>query len=160
MGNLESSDFESEFREVMLGPPTRIFKKKESMIQEFEQLETEKKLNSGHYGYYNDVVPENYVDIMYTITASSGGLYGSDFADISINNKKVEVESNQNGHFRGIHIVIINQDNGKIELAKVFDTYESSDDFDKFIDSGIPKGHIIVAACKDECVKNMSLKGK
>ena len=70
---------------------------------------------------------------MYIITASSGGISAGDFAKITINNEEVEVESNKSGHFRGLHIVIINQNNGKIELAKVFDTYESSEDFDKFI---------------------------
>ena len=48
----------------------------------------------------------------------------------------------------------------KIEIAKVFDTYKSSDELDKFIDSGIPKGSIVVASCMDDCVSNLSSKAK
>ena len=33
-------------------------------------------------------------------------------------------------------------------------------DFDTFITRPIPLGHIIVAACQDECVSSLSLQGK
>ena len=42
----------------------------------------------------------------------------------------------------------------------VFDTYESSDKFNEFISKEVPDGHIVVAACKDDCVKNLSTEGK
>ena len=66
------------------------------------------------------------------------------------------MEENEEGHYRGLHIVIINPKTGIVENAKVFDTYKSSDEFDDFISSGIPYGYIIVAACKDECSRRLS----
>ena len=67
---------------------------------------------------------------------------------------------NENGHYRGLHIVIINASNGLVELSQVFDTYKSYRKFDTFTSNDIPSGYIIVAACRDECVKNLSKKGK
>ena len=40
---------------------------------------------------------------------------------------------NENGHYRGLHIAIINPNNGRIHQARVFDTYKTSDAFDNFI---------------------------
>ena len=49
-------------------------------------------------------------------------------------------------------------------MAKVFDTYASSQAFDAFIsDSGnefLEMNYIVVAACKDDCISHLSLKGK
>lgn len=54
-------------------------------------------------------------------------------------------------------MAIINPVTGKAELAKVFDTYKSSTAFDSFITrADIPKGHIIAAACKDDCITGLS----
>ena len=63
---------------------------------------------------------------MILIQASSAGYKGGDFAKISINDIPVVVQKNCNNHYRGLHIVIINPQSGKIELAQVFDTYQSS----------------------------------
>ena len=41
--------------------------------------------------------------------------------------------------------------NGRVEPTKVFDTYEKSNGFGEFVESDIPDGFIVVAACKDEC---------
>lgn len=81
-------------------------------------------------------------------------------AKITVNGETVVVEQNENDHFRGLHIVIINPKNGKIELASVFDTYESSDVLDGFIGKAKMDGFIIVAACKDECVRHLSFAVK
>lgn len=71
------------------------------------------------------------------------------------------MEKNVHGHFRGLHIVLINPKNGKVELAKIFDTYKSSDLFDNFIkNEEIPEGYIIVAACQDDFMTNLSTNGK
>ena len=43
------------------------------------------------------------------------------------------VESNENNHDRGLHIVVINPVNGKLELAVAFDTHETEQAFDQFI---------------------------
>lgn len=42
-------------------------------------------------------------------------------------------------------------------MAKVFDTYETSTALDKLITGDlIPEGHIVAAACKDDCTTNIS----
>lgn len=68
----------------------------------------------------------------------------------------VKVNPNENNNFRGLHLVVINPKNGKVETARAFDTYESSEEFDKFLNTYIPDQYIIVAACKDECTTNLS----
>ena len=71
------------------------------------------------------------------------------------------VPKNESGHFRGLHIVVINPLDCSVVFAKVFDTYASSDGFDNFIrTSKIPEGFIIVAACKDDCTAKLSDKAK
>ena len=45
-------------------------------------------------------------------------------------------------------------------MAKAFDTYKDSGMFDQFIKESIPTGHIIVAACKDDCMAKLSLEGR
>ena len=56
--------------------------------------------------------------------------------------------------------MIINPARGQVEEAKVFDTYNSSAEFDKFIENDIPDGYILVAACKDDCTKRLSQGAK
>ena len=67
---------------------------------------------------------------------------------------------NENKHYRGLHIVVINTPYGTVEFAKVFDTYKSSAELDDFIDQGVPEHYIVVVACKDDCVTNLSNKAK
>ena len=90
--------------------------------------------------------------------ASSAGYLGDNFARITIND--VTVRCKQNGNekhqFRGLHIAVVNPENGEVETAQVFDTYKTSHQLDHFIHDGIPKGYIIIAACKDDCAKNLS----
>ena len=55
--------------------------------------------------------------------------------------------------------MIINPFNGAIEMAKVFDTNQSCDELDRCITkihNEIPKGYIIIAACRDDCEKKLS----
>lgn len=56
--------------------------------------------------------------------------------------------------------MIFNPFLGRIECAMVFDTYYSSDVFEKFISHDIPNGFIVIAACKDECTSNLSHSAK
>ena len=70
------------------------------------------------------------------------------------------MDYNENFHYRGLHIVILDPRNGSPTEAHVFDTNETSKEFDAFIEKGVPEGHIVIAACKDDCVKEMSQKGK
>ena len=39
---------------------------------------------------------------------------------------------NENGHFRGLHVCIIDHLTGEVLLAKVFDTYKSTEEFNDF----------------------------
>lgn len=54
----------------------------------------------------------------------------------------------------------MNPSNGLIEYNQVFDTYISSEQFDRFIEDDLPEQYIIVAACKDECTTKLSEKGR
>ena len=71
----------------------------------------------------------------------------------------VELNKNENGHLRGLHIVIINPEDGKILSAQCFDTYKSSEMFDAFTRKNIPDGFIVIAAVKDECFTKLSETG-
>lgn len=94
------------------------------------------------------------------VQAQSAGLNAGNFAKITVNDAPVEIEKNENGHHRGVHVVIINPSNGKIELAKAYDTYETPHEFENLVFSKrYPAGHIVVAACKDDCISKMSLYG-
>lgn len=90
------------------------------------------------------------------IKIKSAGFNAGNAAIITINNVPVVLERNVNNHYRGLHIVVINPKNGYITVARVFDTYWSSKEIDKFIQNGVPEGNIVLAACMDECVKNLS----
>lgn len=94
------------------------------------------------------------------ISVQSAGFDAGNFAKIAINGVEVHMTKNCNNHQRGLHIVVINSETGKIEVSQVFDTYQSSAAFNDFIATDIPMGHIVVAACKDDCVTNLSKKGK
>ena len=50
-----------------------------------------------------------------------------------MNGTKVEVTPNENDNYRGLHVAVINKEDGTIESAQVFDTYESSENLDAFI---------------------------
>ena len=65
---------------------------------------------------------------------------------------------NEHGHDRGLHIVLIDPNTGKVAIAQIFDTYDKdSQQLDRFIcNDRIPSNYIIAAACKDECTKTLS----
>lgn len=85
---------------------------------------------------------------MIVIQVHSAGHNAGNFAKVLINDAPVQpLPKNENGHHRGLHVVIIHPQTGKVEMAKVFDTYKSSSAFDGFITKGIPYGYIVVAAC-------------
>ena len=90
----------------------------------------------------------------------SAGYDAGNYAKIMINNHLVEMEKNMNGHYRGLHIVVIDPSTGDVETAKVFDTFESMNTLAKFIKEPIPEGHIVMVACKDDCATQLSDAGK
>ena len=62
-------------------------------------------------------------------------------------------------------MIVLNPYNGSIEFAKAFDTYKSSLEFENFIKSDfgskLSKSNLImIIACKDDCVTNLSAKAK
>lgn len=59
-----------------------------------------------------------------------------------------------------MHVVVINPNDGNIVVAKSFDTYKTSAGFDAFVKVSIPKGYIVAAACKDDCITTLSYYGK
>ena len=87
------------------------------------------------------------------VQAISSGFDGKNDAKIMINDLPLILGKNENGNFRGLHIVTINPDDGKVAEAKVFDTYKSSYTFDEFTTHEVPEGYIVVAACMDDCTK-------
>ena len=70
----------------------------------------------------------------------------------------MRLERSETGHYRGLHIAIVDpsKGTGRPWCAKVFDTYKSSEALEELLDSGIPEGHVVIAACKDECASHMS----
>lgn len=51
----------------------------------------------------------------------------------------------------------------ELEVAEVFDTYKTSEDFEKLVDISSTKfgeGSIVMAACMDDCVTSLSKKCK
>ena len=56
-------------------------------------------------------------------------------------------------------MVVLNPTSGKVQLAKAFDTYQSSNELDKVIPT-ISDSSIVIAACQDDCVTNLSIKAK
>lgn len=57
-------------------------------------------------------------------------------------------------------MVLIDPFKASIVHSEVFDTYISSENFNKFILREIPNGFIVVAACKDDCMTGLSIKAK
>ena len=90
----------------------------------------------------------------------SKGFKAGNTAKITINDVEVQIDKNKNRSLRGLHIVFINPSTGKILLAKIFDTYIFSFEFDKFVSQKIPDGTIVAVACKDDCARNLSRKGR
>ena len=88
---------------------------------------------------------------MVVVNAQSGRMLGGDLAKILINDVPVQVEGPE--YSRGFHMVIIDPYNGGIQLNKVFDTYKSSKEFERWIDmqDGEYEGSIIAVTCKGEC---------
>lgn len=71
----------------------------------------------------------------------------------------VDVWENQSQNMRGLHVVTIDPKTGELWTGNCFDTYLTSSHMEKAIEK-IPKGYIVVAACKDECSRNLSMSAK
>ena len=75
-----------------------------------------------------------------------------------INDTEIKVKQNQMGNYRGLHLVLINPENGEVEFAQVFDTYRDNQSLANFILQAkrIPRGRIVIAACKDDCATKLA----
>lgn len=98
--------------------------------------------------------------MFFVIQVSSAGFYQGNYAFIKLDGLPITMEPNESGHFRGLHIVIINPLTGDIEAGKVFDTYKSSAMINLFIKGNFKKGCIVAAACRDECSNALSTEVK
>lgn len=67
------------------------------------------------------------------VQAVSAGFEAGNFAKIIIDNKPVKLPKNENGHHRGLHLVVMNSSNGQVEFCKVFDTFKSSSALEEFL---------------------------
>ena len=104
--------------------------------------------------------PVTHKKVLLLVQAKSAGHDGGNHAEITLNGVPVFPEKNENDHLRGLHIVVLNPIDGKVLVARAFDTYATSKGFDKFITKGMPEGLIVIAACKDDCVTKLSDMGK
>ena len=72
------------------------------------------------------------------------------------------MQLNQCGHYRGIHVVVIDPIYGTVKLAQVFDTFESSEQFETYLfgSSSPTAGSMVVVTCKNECWRRLSERCK
>ena len=57
-------------------------------------------------------------------------------------------------------MVVINPLDGKVEMAKAFDTHELCGEFDTFMTKGVEEDYIVAVACKDDCISEIGLSDK
>ena len=67
------------------------------------------------------------------VHVTSSGFDSGNIAKILINDNLIEVEKNESGHHRGLHIVVISPVDGKVIASKAFDTYKSSNGLNHFL---------------------------
>ena len=132
-------------------------KKWKEMVVESEKRTREASLKS--------ILKKNkYPDQKYilVVQASSAGKEGGNFAKIHLNGFQVNMAVNKQGHYRGLHIVVVNPRSGLVVHAAVFDTYQLSFYMELFIYKYLDYyrddifGHIVIAACMDDCTKELS----
>ena len=92
------------------------------------------------------------------IQVTSAGFDHGNKAVIKVDKRPVKMNRNDDSNdFRGLNIAIIDPKDGRIRQGRVFDTYKTSEEFEKWISTeNIPAGYIVAAACKDECTANLS----
>ena len=98
------------------------------------------------------------------IQVQSAGFDAGNHAQITVNDHAVQIAANEHDTLRGLHVVILSPSTEEVEWASAFDTYKSSRYLDDFLDLQVqeqaPEGSIVVVACKDDCVTNLSEKAK
>ena len=144
----EAADLKKEEKALakmkMMGEPE--FKQHTGLLQKL--IEDEEKLNAKP--------PPKMSDALLVVKVVSSGFEGKNSAEITINNEKVEIEENENGHFRGLHVAIIHPNSAEILEKRAFDTYKTSEALDATIEKYEKQDIIVVAACQDDCFTQMS----
>ena len=108
--------------------------------------------------YSNPIFSDDMPPGVLIIQVKSAGFLAGNTANIRVDDQLIEFDNSElrNHDQRGLHIAVINTLTGHVETAQVFDTYKSSEEFDIFVNKEIPRGFIIIAACKDECTTSLS----
>lgn len=90
----------------------------------------------------------------------SAGFEAGNYARITLNDVEVPVnKKNLNGTDRGLHVVILDTSTMEVVQQEVFDTHETSTVLELYISRGVPpEGFIIIAACKDDIAKELSVE--
>ena len=108
-----------------------------------------------------------YEDLVMVVKVASGGYNAGNFAKITINDVEVPLKMNEKIvpedtiHDRGLHVVVINPHDGRLDSVNVFDTYATSLTLRKFISTAIfKKDYIVAAACKDDMARLLHKKCK
>ena len=115
---------------------------------------------------------ENQILVDMVVKAEAGGERG--WGSVSINGVAVEAQTPElwknppvndfwrpdtRGH-KGLHIVVLNQHDGEVQLSRVFETNRSPDDLDDFINDlrEVGEGRIIAVGCDHDWAKKLSWK--
>ena len=95
------------------------------------------------------------------ITVKSAGYLAGDTAEVVVAGRTVPMIS-ANGIHRGLFVAVIDEDNFDVLTAKVFDTYSSTKNSEKFANliKSLPLGRIVVVAVKDEATGHLTSAAK
>ena len=75
---------------------------------------SENKLHAG--------MEKNAVGDMLIVQALVGGHNNGDFSQIKINGERIKVNFTEKEELKGLHIALINPENGAVEMSEVFNT--------------------------------------
>ena len=130
-----------DFKQLMSDKQSKLIAKAEAAEEESESVSVSPEKDTGVSSNVNPKAgADNSVQYqrmdsqkLTVISASSAGFHGDNLAQITIDGIKIGVEQNENNNYRGLHTVIIDPKKGILVDAKAFDTYKSSDAFEKFL---------------------------
>ena len=93
------------------------------------------------------------------VYADSAGFVSGNFATIQVGDLMIDLCTEVNCPTRGMNMVVLDPNSGKIVLMNTFDTHESSAEFAAAL-AKLIKGSIVVVSVKDEASKNLSWEVK
>ena len=98
-----------------------------------ELSKTTKKEDKASIDFYKRYFSIELDKWSFIVQVASAGFDAGCFARITLDDFPVDIQKNENNHYRGFHIVIMNAETGQIVHKRVFDTYKSSDSFEAFL---------------------------